>query len=53
MHQELIIYFLAGSFPVTVKAYPEAEGHNSEIVLFNSTIFLLELLGFIQSENCV
>lgn len=49
-----LVYHLSGSFTVAIKVYPEAEGHKSEIIaLFNSTIFLLELLGFIQYENCV
>lgn len=43
------IYFLSGSFTVAIRVYPEAKHHNSEIIaLFNSTIFLLELLHFIQ-----
>lgn len=53
MYRELV-FFLSGSFTVAIGVYPEAEGHNGEIIaLFNSTIFLLELLGFIRHENCV
>jgi len=46
MYQESV-YYPSGSFTVAIQVYPEADGHKIEIIaLFNSAIFLLELLGF-------